>query len=101
MYEFGAARQENSFVVLLGGGIHEKDKSNSCLSSARGTFINFLVINDLIILPEYTLPNYKLAMDYNAVNKKNVTDLGFKVITINCDDLAKLGGELHCVTFTN
>lgn len=87
--------------IVLGGGLVESDKSKSCLSSARGVFINFLILNDTIILPEFTIPSYKKEMDYNLVNKITLQSLGYNVITINCDSLAKLGGCLHCCSFTN
>ena len=86
---------------VIGGGQTENDRSKDCLSSARGSYINFLILNDTIILPEYTIPNYKKSMDHNTVNKRTLTNLGYKVITINCDDLSKLGGSLHCISFTN
>lgn len=77
------------------------NKPEECLYSARGVFVNFLILNDTVILPEYTLPAYKKEMDYNAVNKQTLKNLGYNVIMINCDDLARLGGSLHCISFTN
>jgi agmatine/peptidylarginine deiminase len=76
-------------------------KPGNCLYSARGVFVNFLILNDTIILPEYTIPSYKKEMDYNAVNRQALTNMGYNVIMINCDDLARLGGSLHCISFTN
>lgn len=70
------------------------------LSSAKGIYINFLRLNNTIILPIY---KYEKSEDnqYNVINKKILSDLGFDVITINCDKLAKFGGVLHCISFTN
>ena len=86
---------------VIGGGKEENDKSNNCLMSARGIYVNHLILNDTIILPEYSIPNYKKTMDYNKVNKKILEEQGFKVITVNCNDVAILGGSLHCISFTN
>ena len=86
---------------VVGSGEYENDKASNCLNSARGIYINFLLLNDTIILPEYTLPNYKKQIDYNMINKQAFTDLGYTVITLNCDELAWLGGSLHCISFTN
>ena len=86
---------------VIGGGNSLNDKSKDCLNSARGIFVNFLILNKTIIMPEYTIPNYKRIGDYNAINRRILTDLGYDVISINCDDLAKQGGSLHCISFTN
>ena len=86
---------------VIGEGLTENDKSNNCLSSAQGIFVNFLILNDTIILPEYSIPSYKKAMDYNNVNKQTLINQGFNVITINCDNVASLGGSLRCISFTN
>jgi hypothetical protein len=66
-----------------GGGLIEGDKSSTCLGSARGIYVNFLVLNNLIILPEYTIPNYKKEYNYNSINKKTLERLGSNVRTIN------------------
>jgi len=84
-----------------GGGKFVNDKSSDCLSSARGIFVNFLILNDTIILPEYTLPSFRREIDFNRVNRHTLESLGYKVIGINCDLLAKLGGSIRCCTFTS
>lgn len=72
----------------------------ACLHSARGNYINFLRLNNTIILPEYTLPTQKETKYYNDTNKDILMQLGFEVKTINCDQLAKQGGSLHCLSYT-
>lgn len=72
----------------------------ACFYSARGNYINFLRLNNTIILPEYTLPTLKETRYYNEVNKDILTQLGFEVKTINCDMLSKEGGSLHCLSYT-
>lgn len=86
---------------VIGGGKTLHDKSKDCLSSARGIYVNFLILNNVIIMPEYSIPSYKNTMDYNAINKRILTDLGYDVISINCDSIGKLGGSIHCCSFTN
>jgi agmatine/peptidylarginine deiminase len=75
-------------------------KKSACFYSARGNYINFLKINNLIILPEYTLATKKETDYYNRVNQEILEDLGFEIKRINCDMLSKLGGVLHCMSLT-
>jgi agmatine/peptidylarginine deiminase len=71
----------------------------ACFYSARGNYINFLRLNNTIILPEYTLPTLRETKYYNNINKDSLTQLGFQVKTINCDLLSKEGGSLHCLSY--
>ena len=73
-------------------------KTRSCLFSARGMYINYIRFNDYIIMPEYTVPKNS-PIEYNWINKKWLHSQGFNVIGINCDQLAKFGGSLHCISF--
>ena len=73
-------------------------KKSGCIFSAKGVFINYIRFNDYIIMPEYTLP-LNCDIEYNWMNKKWLESQGFKVLTINCDQLAKFGGSLHCISF--
>lgn len=75
-------------------------KGKPCFYSARGNYINFLRLNNTIILPEYNLPTRKESQYYNKVNQDMLETLGFEVLRINCDSLAKFGGVLHCISFT-
>jgi agmatine/peptidylarginine deiminase len=71
----------------------------ACFYSARGNYINFLRLNNTIILPEYTLPTLRETKYYNNINRDSLTQLGFQVRTINCDMLSKEGGSLHCLSY--
>lgn len=71
----------------------------ACFYSARGNYINFLRLNNTIILPEYNLPTLKETRYYNERNKEILVQLGFEVKTINCDVLSKEGGSLHCLSY--
>ena len=75
-------------------------KGKPCFYSARGNYINFLRLNETIILPEYNLPTKKETQYYNKTNQEILEGLGFEVLRINCDRLAKFGGVLHCISFT-
>lgn len=76
-------------------------KERKCCSyTATGNYINFLRLNNTIILPEYTLTTLKETMHYNNVNDDILSNLGFQVIKINCDMLAQHGGSLRCLSFT-
>lgn len=77
-----------------------RKKKKACLYSARGNYINFLRLNNTIILPEYNLSTAKETKYYNTRNAEILTSLGFEVKTINCDQLAKMGGSLHCLSYT-
>jgi len=71
-----------------------------CFYSARGNYINLLRVKNTVLLPEYTLPTLKETKYYNSINKEILINLGFDVKTINCDHLSKLGGSLHCLSYT-
>jgi agmatine/peptidylarginine deiminase len=76
----------------------KKKKTKSCLYSARGLYINYIRFNDYIIMPEYSVAASS-PVEFNWMNKQWLESLGFKVLTINCDQLAKHGGSLHCLSF--
>lgn len=73
-------------------------KTRSCLHSAKGVYVNYIRFNNYIIMPEYTIPKSS-KIEYNWMNKKLLHSYGFDVLTINCDQLAKFGGSLHCISF--
>lgn len=75
-------------------------KAKPCFYSARGNYMNFIRLNDIIILPEYNLPTKKETDYYNKTNQEILEGLGFEVLRINCDKLAKFGGVLHCISLT-
>jgi len=79
-------------------GCKRKNK-RSCYYSAKGTFINFTRLNNYILLPEYSMPHYQKEINYSKVNENILTDNGLNVIRINCDELAKFGGSLHCLSW--
>ncbi|MCK9401395.1 MAG: agmatine deiminase family protein [Bacteroidales bacterium] len=64
---------------------------------ATGIYLNFLLLDDVIIMPSYT--------QYEASNKKARIKLENlykrRVIEITANDIAKHGGVINCVTWTN
>lgn len=70
-----------------------------CFSTARGNYLNYLRLNDTIVLPEYTLPTVKETKYYNSINKEILESQGFEILSINCDHLSKKGGSLHCISY--
>lgn len=62
--------------------------------SAHGNYVNLLRLGKYIFMPSY---NDKESDEYNT----NLLKPFGKVIPINCNELAKFGGLLHCISFTN
>jgi len=73
-------------------------KTRSCLYSAAGVYVNYIRFNKYIIMPEYSL-NANSIVEYNWTNKRWLESLGFDVLSINCDQLARFGGSLHCISY--
>ena len=67
---------------------------NGSDSSGEGIYINFLLLEDLIIMPGYGKDEDAEAADL----LKNL--YGKKVITVYATELAKQGGMINCVTWT-
>lgn len=76
----------------------KKQKTKNCLFSARGVYVNYIRFNDYIIMPEYSVSNNS-PIEYNWMNKLWLQSQGFNILSINCDQLAKFGGSLHCISF--
>lgn len=77
----------------------QKKKRNGCYSVSKGIYVNNIVLNDTVILPQYTLTTKRETIFYNQVNKDIYLSKGYKVETVNCDLLTQFGGSLHCLTF--
>ena len=68
------------------------------IESAKGCYVNFLKLNNTIILPEFNQPR-RSVIKYNKKNRETFEKLGYNVQTINCTILSKLGGVLHCISW--
>mgnify|MGYP001204066345 CR=1 FL=1 len=67
---------------------------NCPVSSAEGIYTNFLLLNDLIIMPSYNKPEDEIAKEKLSILYKK------PVKPIYATDLAKQGGMINCVTWT-
>lgn len=74
-------------------------KRSGCYSVSKGIYVNNIILNDTVILPQYSLPTKRETEYYNKTNTEIYTKLGFKVETVNCDNLSQFGGSLHCLSF--
>ena len=68
------------------------------IESAKGCYVNFLKLNNTIILPEFSPPR-RPVINYNKKNRETFEKLGYSVQAINCTELSKLGGVLHCISW--
>lgn len=73
--------------------------------SAKGIYLNFLLLDELIIMPTFTKGKREnTEIDYeknNATAQKQLSDIyNKKVITIEASDLSQEGGMINCVTWT-
>ncbi len=64
------------------------------MESAEGVYINFLQINDVILLPAFGLRT-----DGKALSIVKQLFPGVRVLTVRSNDLAREGGLLNCVTW--
>lgn len=63
-------------------------------SSGEGIYTNFLLLEDLIIMPVYGMKEDKIAAD-------RLSNLyGKTVKTVNAKELSRMGGMINCVTWT-
>ncbi|MCC3158653.1 agmatine deiminase family protein [Hymenobacter sp. 15J16-1T3B] len=64
------------------------------MQSAVGTYLNMLLLNDTCLIPAYGLPGEQelaqLLRQYFPT-----------VVSIDCSELARYGGILHCISFCN
>lgn len=70
------------------------------IESAKGCYVNFLKLNNTIILPEFDVGRIN-SNRYNSVNKEMLEEIGYEVKTIDCTELSELGGVLHCISWEN
>ena len=74
-----------------------EDYSSDGIPSAKGCYINYIEVGNLIILPKFNVPDSdKRAVEIikEHMPKKNIE-------TIDCEDLALEGGVLNCITWNN
>ena len=71
---------------------------NEFIYSARGCFVNFLKLNDTIILPDFDLPKYPKQNCFTQ-NKNKLEKMKFNVENVDCTMLSSTGGVVHCVSW--
>lgn len=62
-------------------------------SRLPATYANFLVVNEVVLVPIYDLP-----MDEEALEVISQAFPGFEIMGIPCLSLIEQGGSLHCIT---
>ena len=67
------------------------------IASAKGCYINYLKLNNTIILPNFQLP--RTAPKYYHDNKERLEAFGYQVVSIDATQLSELGGVLHCISW--
>ncbi len=70
--------------------------SGSPIDSAVGIYVNLLQLNKTWLVPTYGRPNER-----ETLAQLQRLNHGGTIIEIDCTELAKLGGVLHCITFCN
>ncbi len=60
--------------------------------SARGVYVNFLATSQAVFVPQYGLPQ-----DTEALQRVQ-TAVSQPVIGVDCSEISKYGGALHCLT---
>lgn len=85
-------------------------KKIKSLGNDYGVYINYYIGNDVVLVPTYNDPNdtvalnilknlynYDVTKNNNSI-RKNHYNQRRRVISIECTELAKDGGMIHCVT---
>ncbi|MDO7848713.1 agmatine deiminase family protein [Hymenobacter sp. M29] len=72
------------------------EPAKSPIDSTVGIYVNFLQLNKT-----WLVPTYGLASDEAVVAQLRRLNVGGEVKTIECTELAELGGVLHCISFCN
>jgi agmatine/peptidylarginine deiminase len=70
--------------------VYDEDDSEYRLPA---TYANFLITNEMILMPTYHSPK-----DKEAIKKMEAIFPDKKVVGVNCISLIKQHGSLHCVT---
>lgn len=70
----------------------------NCTLGSKGTYVNFLILNPIAIIPEYA--DLEDIWECNQYNKEILAPYFDQIIQLNCDELAKVGGLLNSICFT-
>jgi agmatine deiminase len=72
--------------------VHDNEQDKD----ATGIYLNYLLLDDLILMPSYTKHQKANEVAHKILEKH----YNRKVIDIIADDIAKHGGVINCVTWT-
>jgi len=91
--ELGALRSRDGqpyrLLALPYPGVHRDDDGRRLPAS----YANFLIINDAVLLP-----TYGVAQDNDAIQILGTAFPGRRVLPIDCRELIRQNGSLHCLT---
>lgn len=72
-------------------------KKYNNIPSAKGIYVNNILLNKTVILPQFKLPYSKT--NYNSLNLEVYQKLSFSTLSINSNGISELGGGLHCISW--
>lgn len=82
--------------------VNEKSRNDKdFIYSAKGCYVNNIILNNTLILPQYTLTSTQECILYNHANYSLLKKYFVKVAPINCDAISADGGVLRCLSFIN
>ena len=68
--------------------------STDSMSNAIGLYINYLQFDDIIILPAFNIDNDKKVLEiFKDIFKE------YKILQLDCTEIAKDGGVLNCISW--
>ena len=68
--------------------------STDSMSNAVGLYINYLQFDDIIILPAFNINNDKRALElFKGIFKE------YKILQLDCTEIAKDGGVVNCISW--
>ncbi len=68
--------------------------STDNMTNAIGLYINYLQFDDIIVLPVFNIDNDKKALELFKKIFKN-----YRILQIDCTEIAKAGGVLNCISW--
>lgn len=74
--------------------VHLNEKNKDGDAVAKGVYINFARVGDIVLFPQFHLEEDKMAL-----SKAREIFYDCQVIPINCNEIAEDGGVLNCVTW--
>ncbi len=84
-----AGQQPYRLLALPFPGVHENDDGHRL----PATYANFLIINEAVLAPVYGV-----AQDEKAIATLKLAFPGREVIAIDCREIIRQNGSLHCLT---